>query len=131
MSIKKTIQISFLLFANLILLAHTIVPHHHHEDASICFCHTPTHQHKENPASGKCCTIDNTYISKHNNLKITFRLPVNHDSGQILYALILNTLNIRDFTDDTLIRFQQNPYVPLYYSEFVALSIGLRAPPAC
>jgi hypothetical protein len=39
---RKVVAISFLLLANIILLAHTFVPHHHHEGAAICFS---SHQH--------------------------------------------------------------------------------------
>ena len=39
---RKIVAISFLLIANLILLAHSFVPHHHHEGVPICFS---SHKH--------------------------------------------------------------------------------------
>ncbi|MDR0295889.1 MAG: hypothetical protein LBH91_06905 [Prevotellaceae bacterium] len=144
---KKVVCISALLLANILLLAHAVIPHHHHhEDAIVCFfdahCNDceeaygceqfdfQTYKHEGKPLSDKCCIIDNVYFSAHNNIKITCRSHINCDCGKVLYALISNNLNTQDFINGTEIHFRQNPYVPLFYSEFVAQSLGLRAPPS-
>ena len=127
---KRAISLSFLLIANVILLAHTVVPHHHHENVSICFSQTTHHEHEGNPSSEKCCVIDNDYTPAENKLKTACHIHIKCNCGQILFALVSNSLNIQDFADDTIIHFRQNPYIPLFYSKFISQSIGLRAPPA-
>ena len=58
---KKAVAISFLLFANLVLLAHAFVPHHHHEGVPICFS-----SHEHNCDSGHDHNIgDCTHLSRH------------------------------------------------------------------
>ena len=150
MSIKKAITLSFLLLANIILLAHAAVPHHHHETISICFCdmhgtnceETCTHEHHDTqtthheqhefPSSDDCCYIDTFYAPTHNNLKTSCHLHEKCECGKmILYALISTSIYTSDFVEDTIIHFRQNPCVQLFYSDFISQSIGLRAPPAC
>jgi len=142
---KKVVCITALLFANIFLLAHVVIPHHHHEDAVVCFldthnedceethnheqCDNQDHKHDSPAVPDKCCIIDNVYFSAHNNVKTTHRSQTNYDCGQVLYALISNSLNLQDGIDNTAIYSQENPYVPLFYTEFITRSIGLRAPP--
>jgi len=144
---KKIVCFTALWIANILLVAHIAIPHHHHENVGICFFNTHctdskeahhhkkndthNHEHEGNPFSEKCCIIDNVYFSTQNNIKIACRSHTNCNCGQTLYALISETLHIHDFVDDIVIHFRQNPYVPLFYSEFISQSIGLRAPPAC
>jgi len=142
MSLKRAISFSFLLLANILLLAHLVVPHHHHEHLSVCFCdfqcndievctHTQPHEHEKNSIPQKCCFIDNAYPPANNNIKHTCRPHKNCDCGQVFFALIATPLYTHDFVDDTIIHFRQNPFVPLFYSEFISQSLGLRAPPTC
>ena len=144
---KKTVRLTALCIAYIFLLVHIVIPHHHHENAVICFFNThckeikeaypneqhgsQNHEHEGNPFSEKCCLIDNVYFSTHNNVKIVCRAHTNCDCGQTLYSLIPSNLNISDFVDDTIIHFRQNPYVPLFYYNYISQSRGLRAPPAC
>ena len=130
-SIRKTTVLSFLFLANIILLIHAVVPHHHHEDTGICFTNSHTREHEENSYPEKCCIIDNNYTLAENKIKTSCHMHTKCNCGQLLSEPILTTLYIHDFVNDTQIHFQQNPYVPLFYSEFVSLSIGLRAPPVC
>ena len=144
---KKIVCISALLLANVLLLAHAVIPHHHHqEDAVVCFldthyedceeahsheqCDNQIYKHETPPVSERCCIVDNVYIHADNNIKTTSRSHTTGDCGQILYVLILNDLDIQGFIANTIRHLRQNPYVPLFYSEFIAQSIGLRAPPA-
>ena len=145
--IRKAVFYIALWAANIVLVAHIAIPHHHHGNVEICFFHTHckdskeahhheqhdthNHEHEGNPLSDKCCIIDHVYFASHNNIKIACRAHTNCDCGQMLYALISKTLSIQDFVDDTEIHFRQNPYAPLFYSEFISQSNGLRAPPAC
>jgi len=141
---KRVISLSFILFANINLLVHLVIPHHHHEKTGVCFIEShckdckeahrncsPTHEDESNPVSKRCC-IDNVFPPEPNDVNTTCRLHKKCDCGHVLlFALIPNTLNTLDFVDDTVIHFRQNPYVPLSYADYISQSLGLRAPPVC
>ena len=145
-TMMKTICFTALLVANLLLLAHASIPHHHHENGEICFLsyfekceknvhHTERtdrcshkHENEGNTSSEKCCSIDNIYTPSNNNIKFVCPFHVKYDCKHTLYALISSTLNINDFVDDKIIHFRQNPLL-LFYSQIISGSIGLRAPP--
>ena len=140
---KRAISLSFLLLANMIMLAHVLISHHHHEKTGVCFINfhgkdcKEAHQHdsqtrgnESNPVSNRCC-FDNIYPPEKNDLKNTCRLHKKCDCGQVLYILISNTLDTRTFVDDTVIHFRQNPFVPLFYADYISQSLGLIAPPVC
>jgi len=127
--------------ANLLLMAHIAIPHHHHQDDEVCFfvshCQDSNEDHHNhsspceqegNPISGNCCFVDNVYLLADNNLKINCRSHINCHCKQILFAPVPAIFNLED---DTVFYFLQKPYVPIFYSEFISQSIGLRAPPAC
>jgi len=145
---KKALSLSLLLLANIILLAHAAVPHHHHETICICFCNTPycegnkgtcTHEHHdantthhENNHNEQCCSIDTIYTAEYKNIKTSCHVHEKCDCGKtVVYVVPPNSLYTSDFVDETIIHFRQNPDLPLFYSEFISQSIGLRAPPAC
>ena len=137
--IRKTICFTVLWLANICLLVHIILPHHHHGETEICFSDScckdseeaHNHEHNDTPYSGKCCTIDNVYFSTDNDTKITCYAQTNNSCGQLLFALIPSILNTCDFIENTEIHFRQNPHVLIFYSDFISQSNGLRAPPAC
>ena len=141
MRLKRAISLSFLLVANVIVLAHAIVLHHHHEDTSICFNNSHCQDCKEthdsqtndrNSYPGKCSIIiDDNYTPASNYLNISCHLHNKCDCTHILYALISTTLYTGDFVADLIIHFRQNPFIPLFYSDFISQSLGLRAPPVC
>ena len=124
--------LSFLLLANIILLVHAVVPHHNHEDIGICFINfSHSCEHEENSYPEKCCIIDNDYTPAENKIKTSCHIHAKCNCGQILSAPVLTSLYIHNFVNDTQIDFRQNFYVPLFYSEHISLSTGLRAPPIC
>ena len=52
---RKAVAISFLFLANMILLAHAFVPHHHHEGVPICFSsHNHDYDENRNHDIGDC-----------------------------------------------------------------------------
>jgi hypothetical protein len=128
-SIKKATALSFLLLANTILLIHSAVPHHHHEDIVVCFFNSHTCEHEEDSCPEKCCIIDNDYTPAENKVKTSCHTHNKCNCGQMLFALISNSLNTPDFIDNIAIHFRQSSYIPLFYSEFISQSVGLRAPP--
>ena len=147
MNVKKIILLSFLLFANVLLLVHAVFPHHYHEDTGLCFtfhcrdskeAHShennkpQTHQHEGNP-SPDICQIDDVYTTANNIIKNTYKAAccehIDCDCEQVLHLLILNHLNISDF--GTELPFQPKPYLVSYHTKYISRSLGLRAPPVC
>ena len=142
---KKAIALSFILLANMIILAHAVVPHHDHDDMTICFfgshcddcnvTHNPTecetHTHHDHTCSDKCCTIDNIFDPTDNKAKAIYHIHANCDCWQTLYFLTLNIVDIQDCIDDTLLLFLHAPYIDTCHTDYVSQSLGLRAPPAC
>ena len=136
---KKAVCFTALWLSNILLLVHIALPHHHHGEEEICFLSSccqdneEAHHHEQDgiPSSEKCCTIDNVYTSANNDTKIACCDHENCSCGQWLYAIVPNILNTCDFVENTTIYFRQNPYIILFYADFVAQSVGLRAPPVC
>ena len=148
MRFKKTISLSFLLFANIILLVHTVLFHHHDSQISAAFCaesqkyQCVANAHKCHctesghtcPGAGsahKCCTIDNCllndFITKVNGFKLSE--PFFNKIDIIIHnTATCPTLRIADLTG---LPFLQKPYLPHIYDAFISQSSGLRAPPAC
>ena len=134
---RKALNITILLFASIILLAHTVVPHHYHEDTGLCFffhcidskeAHKHgdndfhEHQHEGNPYADKCVIDDDYYALSDNNIKITFVLPV-------LKYIFENTISHICLNSNIAVCFRQRPCLLLFYPEFISRAIGLRAPP--
>jgi hypothetical protein len=138
MYIKRAISFSFLLLANVFLLAHVVIFHRHHEEAGAGLIHSHCtdnekachHEHEHPFSSDRCCIVDNVYAPARNIVKTSCRSHTNCDC-KVLYALISTPLYINDFVDDIQIHFPKNPFVPVFYTKFVSQSIGLRAPPVC
>ena len=145
---QKAIALSFLLIANIILLAHAVVPHHDHENMRICFfdshckdcngthhdadCETPAQNHQDNACSNKCCNIDNVFDSNTDGkVRIICHKQAQCDYRHTLYMLISNASNIQKFNNDALLLCLYKPYVVISLTDYVSQSKGLRAPPTC
>jgi hypothetical protein len=144
---KKAVCITALLFSNIILLVHAAVPHHYHGDAKVCFtshCQdsaeahqhnrhdSQNHQHEGNP-SLEICSVDEAYTTANNIVKTACNnvccLHFECDCEHILHTLILDNFSISDFVDCAKVPFQLKPYFSFFLTEYVGLSLGLRAPP--
>ena len=135
--LKRATSLSFLLLANMLLLAHLVISHHHHEKTGMCFLRhcqdsneahhhehqdAQAHQHEGNAASDKC-SLDNAYAPANNHKKIACCLPlVKCDYEQaIAYCCLVGNI---------VVAFKHQPLLPQFYSEFIVRSLGLRAPPS-
>ncbi|MDR0333423.1 MAG: hypothetical protein LBI15_08135 [Dysgonamonadaceae bacterium] len=139
MNVKRAISLSFLLLANIVMLAHAVVPHHYHENTGVCILlhcrdsneahrhenhHSQNHEHKGNTLSDECDIDIHAFAKSENNDCCSY---INCDCEQILYTLILDRVSISSF--DTKIPFQHKPYLISYHTKYVSQSLGLRAPP--
>ena len=123
------------------ILAHAVVFHHHDNQMSVVLCaenqkhhcdeNTEPHNCPDTEHAQKCCTIENCLLSnpftKADGFELTKSIVNNFDfiiNNSAVYQAV-------QITNLAGLPFRQNPYLPLFYVDFVAQSIGLRAPPAC
>ena len=138
----KTIALVFLIFANFILMAHAVIPHHHHQqilcvEKTHCNGDKESHEHSF-PARDHQHDGDSNPFSCI--LKQAIALPVNpgrelSDCISILshfaldYIINFNLIENEFLTPD----YQAGNYIPFLsaeYTNYVSSFLGLRAPPA-
>ena len=138
---------SFLLLANINILVHTIVCHHHYDDISViysthcehdCGSHN-NHQHDDNSPSDHCkdpychgsindCLLTN-FCVKFGNDKSTFQLVYFNFNFLPFISSLFSDYSLQPIYNNTCLPFRQKPYLPSYYTDYVSQSFGLRAPP--
>jgi hypothetical protein len=141
---KKAIALSFLLFAVILVLAHSVVPHHyHHNIFAVCFqtfhCTDSEEMHERfhdyHRHGDGCSTMEECQLLKEmylrlDNNKIQIDLNLDNDIQNIV--LLLFSVNpIAEINGLEGLPFRQKSCLLLFYTDFIAQSIGLRAPPVC
>jgi hypothetical protein len=122
--LRKTICLSILLLANVILLVHAAVPHHHHH-----YDYHYTREHEGQPAVDEHCAIDDVYTLAKKNLKIACCVHTECDCCNVFLTQFSDTFDLTNFVDETLIFFRQKHCFVAYHTDYISRSIGLRAPP--
>ena len=126
-SVKKVMTLSCWLIVGVIMLAHAVSPHHHH-DGIPCISYT----HHDSSGQHHCdsdenCLLTKVYLRWNNDKQI---LQLHHfDFTPLPFQFIL-------FSDDFIYRIkdaiglpvEQKPYILPIYTTFIAHSTGLRAP---
>jgi hypothetical protein len=138
MSIKKIISLSILLLANVVILAKPVVCYYQDtltecvaNQAKDC-CKQAKQDNCSNTKSTQksCdtqkCVLKNLFLQESNN-----KLPKPVFNSFNIITDCISDYQIIQISNLTLLPFQQKPYVPLIYSNFISQSFGLRAPPAC
>ena len=147
---KKTIALSFLFFANAILLAHAIVIHHHYHWIQIS---AATAQHEHTCNSNENCRHDDAQPDDHcnnpfchGNIKncplelLYIKIDNDNDIYQPLdfelnllpsfsFLSLFPDYSISKITDGIGLPFRQKPYLLSYHTDYISQSLGLRAPP--
>ena len=139
---NKLISISFVVIANILLLANLVIPHHHHE-SEVCVvvshCESDNEKHDDSSSSHKHdhdsnsktdhCALNQVYIVATDNVRQDYSHVIisisNYDLPDFLALFLLNEgqASKREITS-------RLDYYPIYsYYNFVSTSIGLRAPP--
>lgn len=137
--ISKITAYSFILIANLILLAHAVIPHHHHQSV-VCVteteCHddkhehdhdfsAKEHQHDENENTS-ACILNQALIttSKDRLLKNCNNCSYNQNHDFYFFSvqekIVLQPISATETTACNL-----NPFITTY----VAINLGFRGPP--
>lgn len=134
--IKKITAYSFILLANIVLLAHAVLPHHHHEqqvciERTHCASDTETHVHNNDAK-------DHQHDGNANSTACVLKQAILIPSAQIR---ILNNCDNHNHDFYILSNFGHvdlqpvsevvtcNPEFPSFFISFVTTSLGLRAPP--
>ena len=111
------------MLVSVVILAHAVIPHHHH--SGISFILEATYPEQDDLHEN--CLLSNVYIKK-NSEKQTFQLhDFDFDLLPCVFALFSDVI-IPQSDDDCLISGQE-PYLLFHHTEFIARSAGLRAPP--
>ena len=142
---RRVIAISFLVLANIIILAHAVVYHHHYIPVAWTDihhehdCNLPDHYHDDTQPIGHCndsnclgdvedCLLTAIYVKLNNNRRSIQLL----DFDLFPYSLFsFSNYSISQVEDDTNLPFRQKPYLISYLTEYISQSHGLRAPPIC
>jgi len=140
--IRRTTVFAFLMLANLVLLAHAVVPHHHH-NKQVCFKHS--HCNHDGLADEHGTNQDNhSHDGDNNHDNCVLREPIVVFSNQWKSDLILNiTIDLSDLDDFHYNLLNSSPDFQILilsnflyervingsYSSLVSSSVGLRAPP--
>lgn len=138
--LKKLTAYSFILLANIVLLAHAVVPHHHHQsiacvesshcqDDNIAHKHNaPADNHQHDGSSSANCILkqavivpsnqgknetDCVFCSLNHSLDLQFTLPYTGNEAIIPIFSIVASI----------------PDVSFSFSSYITTSLGLRAPP--
>lgn len=143
---RKAFAIFFILCANIILLAHAVIPHHHH-DSIACFVipietdkhHDCDHHDAENhhqhdtECDGDCCLLNDLLAIVPDGYKQEqlFCCPASEQPipSDINFAGLLSGQD--QVHECTLNVFKEPPFL-IYSASYTPGSInGLRAPPTC
>jgi hypothetical protein len=140
--IKKTTAVAFLMLANILILAHTVVPHHHHEkqvclENSHCIHDGLTPEHDNNRDSHSHdgennhddCVLKTPVVVFSNQWKPDFKYNNTADCSDLdifHYNLLISSTK---YMIPVLSSFISERVTDDSYSSLVSASLGLRAPP--
>ena len=110
---KRAISIFFILLANIAILAHAVVPHHHHNKVFAAIVNVLDDDAQK-------ALKDNSYDSGSFDFDYQFDLF----SADIVVGTVASELL-------GSLPFVPKPYIAGSHLDYVARAIGLRAPPIC
>ncbi|MBK8807545.1 MAG: hypothetical protein IPO21_13245 [Bacteroidales bacterium] len=137
--IKKLTAYSFILLANLVLLAHAVLPHHHHEqqvciesthcdgDSEAHIHNTASQDHQHDGADNTICVLKQAVIvpsSQVKSINTCDNCSDNHNHDFIIHSDFGNEHS--QFVSEVI---SYKPEFPSFYTTFVTPTLGLRAPP--
>ena len=140
---RRATAISLLFLANIVLLAVTVVPHHHHGDM-ICFIasHCGGNDHSESDCShdaeqplhssgANCCNIEEWLLSNIGSGHKHQCHCVCTTCSSDLFITLLPDLSEPTIQPVVCLTFRQAPTNETYLCIYVSQILGLRAPPVC
>ena len=135
---RKTIALLFLSIAGIVILAHSVIPHHHHYHGVVCVteligcldCDHSSANEPEHPHNSKECIIKDIFSQSNNGRQIIPPcVELWKNTTDLCFSFFPEFLS--DLTDLHGLPFRQKPYINNYHAIYAAHSLGLRAPPTC
>ena len=132
---KRALSVSFLLLANIVVLAHAVVPHHYHNqipDITWGFLHKHTHCQCADPncpfhGMSEDCLLKKICVRFGSDKQALSSFDSNVPCLIPLYSIA----SMSGLIDLIGVPFSLKPYLLSYHTEYIAHSLGLRAPPVC
>jgi len=131
----------FILLANMVLLAHAVIPHHHHTKAPIEVAvecsHEDDHEHNHNmplcnddheQGETTSCKLIEAIIVPNNQIRLSELLELTTINHTLFFTLYVFNFSIPQHYEDTSNEVVES--IPLF-TRFLISSQGLRAPPIC
>jgi hypothetical protein len=141
--IKKVTPIVFILLANILLLTHAVLPHHHH-NKQVCLIKShcindnnskghssdnESHNHDDENNSNDCVLKELIAISS-NDWKQEFKFTASAHYQQDHASFHYDLLNIGEEAVTAILLQSVSVHKVKYsYTYYVSASLGLRAPP--
>jgi hypothetical protein len=125
---KKYISLSLAMVAYAILMGHSIIPHHHHDDLQDLKEHHQTnHHHDENEDNKDLSHIFSHFIHSADG----FTLIIKHSNSKVfipLVAVLPNNFSVDEILIPPLLYESRTEFLDCLFS--IACTFGLRAPPS-
>ncbi|NQU35230.1 MAG: hypothetical protein HQ521_18545 [Bacteroidetes bacterium] len=139
---NKILSISFVVIANILLLANLVIPHHHHESeicVDVSHCDSDNDKHHDVSSSHKHdhdsnskndhCALNQVYIVATDNVRQDYSHVIISNSNYELPDFLSLFFNYESQASKRDITTNQYYYPSYSYCNFVSTSKGLRAPP--
>lgn len=120
---KRATALLFVVIANIIMLAHAVVPHHHHNALiSKACCHPHEGESKENCVLQSSILLPSSFCKQENFLV--------EDGSKLLHNLVFTSVNGAPYLAAPILCFWLSLEVPAFcFTSVLASTSGLRAPP--
>lgn len=135
--LKRIISASFLFLTFTIVLAHEMIPHHHHDD-HICIEHlacndlqTSNENSEKNQENDKCCLLSDLALIIPGSVtnEVSSLTTLKENLRNDLQLMCSTFQSMHDICLLVPLPFRQNPLVFFFNSQPELSSSGLRAPP--
>lgn len=142
---KRAVSISFILLASIMILAHAVVPHHHHNKVFAAIvnvlddesCNLFSHSHNpdthHHDTDSEDCAINESVVGAAARLQKDNSLDYRAISFEFqpdLFAVEIAEIYVAD-PIVKLLPDSRKPYIARAGLDYYARALGLRAPPAC
>jgi len=131
---KRALSLSFLLFVNMVILAHAVIPHHHHDGIPVLVAH---HEHDGNtPVNNYNDELQDYWLMTIVKIRLGNDKQIYQSCDfdfhfQPYFITLFSNNEIPQIKDDIDFQLGYHPYVISFFTEFIVLATGLRAPPVC
>ena len=140
---KRLPALFFILLANIVFLAHAVIPHHHH-DSEVCFesshcqTHSESHEHSatehnhnhDGENNAVYCILNQVFVVPSNHVKQESKcLDCFHNHPQFDKSQAILTDNRLCCLLPKILKKDQLLFFSSTYFHFASTSIGPRAPP--